>query len=56
METDEVTDADGSDDTTDSEVGGNAEETEAVGETGLVLAAWWQAALWLFLLISAGPR
>ena len=31
-------------------------DTGAVGAVGLALAAWWQAARFLFFLISAGPR
>ena len=40
-------------DTVGNRLGG---DTEAVEAAGLAMAAWWQAAHFLFLSISAGPR
>ena len=53
---DPVTDAVVVGDVTDTVGDWLGRDTEAVEAAGLALAAWWQAARFLFFSISAGPR
>ena len=56
VEANDVTDAVAGPGVTDIVGGWEAGVTGAVGEAGLALAAWWQAARWRFFSFSAGPR